>query len=132
MNFSKAFDKVELKRIFLKLRRFGINNDVIIWIVSFLSNRTQRAELEGGESDPCSVMPYVPLGTLLGHCLFLWYIKDTQNVVMGNIRLFADDTIMYNVVSSQSVCQALHSDLANLETWESEWLMALNAEKSPP
>ena len=77
-------------------------------------------------------MPDVPLGTVLGPCLFLWYINDMQDMVMSNTRLFADDTIMYNVVSSQSVCQALHSDLAKLETWESEWLMALMAEKSPP
>ena len=55
-----------------------------------------------------------------------------QDMVMSNTRLFADDTIMYNVVSSQSDYQALRSDLAKLETWESEWLMALNSEKSPP
>ena len=41
MDFSKAFDKVDHKRLLLKLHRFGINNDLITWIGSFLSNRTQ-------------------------------------------------------------------------------------------
>ena len=51
MDFSKAFDKVDHKKLLLKLHRFGINNDVITWIGSFLSNRTQRVVLEGEESD---------------------------------------------------------------------------------
>ena len=40
MDFSKAFDKVDHKRLLLKLHCFGINKDVISWIRSFLSNRT--------------------------------------------------------------------------------------------
>ena len=55
MDFSKAFDKVDHKRLLLKLHCFGINNDIITWIGSFLSNRTQRVVLEGEESDTCHV-----------------------------------------------------------------------------
>ena len=47
MYFSKAFDKVDHKRLLLKLQHFGIKNDVISWIGFFLSNRTQRVVLEG-------------------------------------------------------------------------------------
>ena len=129
MDFSKAFDKVDHKRLLLKLHRFGINNDVITWIGSFLSNRTQRVVLEGEESDICPVMSGVPQGSVLGPCLFLLYINDMPDMVESNIRLFADDTIMYLTVSNQADCQALQSDLSKLETWESEWLMAFNPDK---
>ena len=95
MDFSKASDKVDHKRFLLKLHRFGINNDVITWIESFLSNRTQRVMLEGEESDTCPVMSGVPQGSVLGPCLFLLYIDNMWSMIESNIRLFADDTIMY-------------------------------------
>ena len=81
MDFSKAFNKVDYKRLLLKLYRFGINNDDITWIGSFLSNRTQRVVLEGEESDTCPVMSGVPHGSVLGPCLFLLYINDIPDKI---------------------------------------------------
>ena len=107
MDFSKAFDKIDHKRLLLKLHRFDINNDVIAWIGSFLSNRTQRVVLEGEESDTCPVMSGVPQGSLLRPCLFRLYINDMPDMIESNIRLFADDTIMYLTISNQADCQAL-------------------------
>ena len=129
MDFSKAFDKVDHSRLLLKLRRFGINSEVIRWIGSFLSSRTQRVVLEGEESDSCPVMSGVPQGSVLGPCLFLLYINDMPDMIGSNIRLFADDTIMYLTITNQSDCNYLQADLTKLETWESEWLMAFNPDK---
>ena len=129
MDFSKAFDKVDHRRHLLKLHRFGINNDVISWIKSFLSNRTQKVVLDGEESESCPVMSGVPQGSVLGPCLFLLYINDMPDMIESNIRLFADDTIMYLTVTNQTDCQALQADLIKLEIWESEWLMAFNPDQ---
>ena len=71
----------------------------------------------------------VPQGSVLGPCLFLMYINDMPDSIKSNIRLFADDTIMYLTITNHSDCQALQSDLTTLESWESEWLMAFNPEK---
>ena len=49
--------------------------------------------------------------------------------IKSNIRLFADDTIMYLTISTQDDCHALQSDLTKLEAWEKEWLMAFNPDK---
>ena len=65
----------------------------------------------------------------LGPCLFLISINDMPDNIHSNIRLFADDTIMYLTVSNQSECQALQTDLTYLEKWENEWLMSLNPDK---
>ena len=129
MDFSKAFDKVDHKRLLLKLHRFGINNDVITWTGSFLSNKTQRVVLDGEESDPCSVMFGVPQGSVLGPCLFILYINNLSDMTESNIRLFADDTIMYPTVSGQTGCQALQVDHKKLKTRESEWLMTFKPNK---
>ena len=76
--------------------------------------------LEGGESDTCPVMSGVPQDSVLGPCQFLLHTNDMPDMIESNIRLFADDTIMYLTVSNQTDCQALQSDLSKLETWESE------------
>ena len=76
-----------------------------------------------------SLTPGVPLGSVLGPCLFLLYINDMPDMIESNIWPFADDTIMYLTVSNQADCQALQSDLSKLETWECEWLMAFNPDK---
>ena len=57
------------------------------------------------------------------------YINGMPETVKSNIRLFADDTIMYLTISNQSDCQDLQSDLTKLESWEREWLMAFNPDK---
>ena len=54
---------------------------------------------------------------------------DMPDMIGSNIRLFADDTIMYLTITNQSDCNALQADLTKLETCESEWLMALNPDK---
>ena len=129
MDFSKAFDKVDHQRLLLKLYRLGINSGVITWITSFLSNRSQSVVLDGEHSDSCPVLSGVPQGSVLGPCLFLMYINDMPNSIKSNIRLFADDTIMYLTISNQDDCHALKSDLTKLEAWEKEWLMAFNPDK---
>ena len=75
------------------------------------------------------VLSGVPQGSVLGPCIFLMYINDMPDSIKSNIRLFADDTIMYLTITNHSDCQALQSDLTTLESWESEWLMAFNPEK---
>ena len=71
----------------------------------------------------------VPQGSVLGPCLFLLYINDMPDTIQSNIRLFADDTIMYLTVSNQTDCQVLQKDLNNLENLEREWLMSFNPDK---
>ena len=99
------------------------------WIQSFLSGRSQRVVLDGETSDACPVLSGVPQGSVLGPCLFLMYINDMPENIQSNIRLFADDTIMYLTISNESDYQDLQRDLSKLETWEREWLMAFNPDK---
>ena len=129
MDFSKVFDKVDHQRLLLNLHRLGINHGVITWIQSFLSDRSQCVVLDGDKSDTCPVLSGVPQGSVLGPCLFLMYINDMPDSIKSNIRLFADDTIMYLTISNQSDCLDLQRDLTKLESWESEWLMAFNPDK---
>lgn len=121
MDFSKAFNKADHQRLLLKLHWLGIKDRVITWIKSFLSNRSQSVVLDGEHSDSCPVLSGVPQGSVLGPCLFLIYINDMPDFIKSNIRLFADDTIMYLTILTQDDCHGLQSDLTKLEAWEREW-----------
>jgi len=72
MDFSKAFDKVPHRLLLLKLNHYGVRGDVLSWISSFLTGRTQSVVCVGGHtSTPCDVLSGVPQSSVLGPLLFL-------------------------------------------------------------
>ena len=46
-DFQKAFNKVQHQRLLLKLKAYGIDNDVINWIEKWLTHRRQRIIVDG-------------------------------------------------------------------------------------
>ena len=129
MDFSKAFDVVPHNLLFLKLRYLGISDCALDWTKDFLANRRQRAVVDGEFSTHASVSSGVPQGSVLGPILFLCYINDLPSSVSSNVRLFADDSIMYKKIKSQTDCQSLQCDPTNLESWENTWDMCFHQDK---
>ncbi len=127
MDFSKAFDKVSHLRLVTKLKYYGIGGRTNRWVQSFLTGRTQRVVLEGESSDDAEVLSGVPQGSVLGPCLFLFYINDLPESLVSNIRLFADDTIVYLTIHSDSDTQVLQRD--KLAEWEILWKMEFHPDK---
>jgi hypothetical protein len=65
----------------------------------------------------------VPQGYVLRPSLFLHYINDIPTGLDSTIRLFADDTIAYQVIKSNSDALTLQRDLDKLAQWEPLWKM---------
>ena len=129
LDFSKAFDRVPHQRLLLKLHFLGVRGRLLSWIKDFLSGRTQRVILEGKMSSEAAVTSGVPQGTVLGPLLFLVFINDLPECVSSEIRLFADDCLLYRSIRSQDDAAAIRDDLASLQIWESKWLMSFNPDK---
>ena len=129
LDFSKAFDKVPHQRLLSKLHASGIRNRVFHWVKAFLDNRTQEVVVGGEKSESGLVTSGVPQGSVLGPTLFLIYINDLGNNIKSKIRLFADDTILYQHISTPADCHSLNQDLQKLQEWEDKWLMEFNASK---
>jgi len=64
--------------------------------------------------------------SVLGPLLFLLHINDLPSVITSQIRLFADDCLIYRPISSSADCEALQRDLDSLERWSSAWGMKFN------
>lgn len=71
----------------------------------------------------------VPQGSVLGPLLFLIYINDLPLHVSCNVRLFADDCVIYRTITSTSNQDLLQEDINCLQQWCDRWLMELNPKK---
>ena len=129
MDFAKAFDKVDHPRLLSKRMGYGICGQTLAWITSFLSGRSQSVVLDGETSSPISVSSGVPQGSVLGPCLFLFYINDIADKLTCQARLFADDTIIYMAIRKNQDSMSLQNDLDRLADWEKTWLMEFHPQK---
>ena len=129
MDFSKAFDVVPHQRLLNKLNFYGIRGNALKWIEAFLTGRTQQVVVDGEMSDIAPVTSGVPQGSVLGPILFLTFINDMPETVSSRCRLFADDSIIYREVLTESDCVSLQEDLGKLEQWEKTWGMSFNPTK---
>ncbi|KAK3087114.1 hypothetical protein FSP39_001879 [Pinctada imbricata] len=130
MDFAKAFDKVPHQRLLYKLDFYGIEQNTLNWIKSFLTDRTQTVVINGTQSISVPVTSGVPQGTVLGPILFLIYINDfPEYLTYSKLRLFADDSIIYKDIHEQDDCDKLQHDLDAAAKWESDWLMAFHPDK---
>ena len=111
LDFSKALSKVPYARLANKCRHYGIPDDVIQWVQSFLSERTQHVLVEGQSPAAAAVTSRGPQGTALGPLLFLLYSNDPPGKVNSTYRLFADDSLLYLKISSASDAAALHTKI---------------------
>ena len=112
LDYAKAFDKVDLDLLILKLKKYGFGNKLVDWIQSFLSDREQVVVLNGVHSDIAKVLSGVPQGTVLGPLLFILFINDLEQVVTSStVCFFADDTKVSKQTSCYEDCMLLQDDL---------------------
>ena len=68
----------------------------------FLAQRTQIVAVDGYPSTSKPVTSGVPQGSVDGPVLFLVYINDMLTDMKSDVRLFADDTVMYNLTENST------------------------------
>ena len=128
LDFSKAFDKLQPSIVIAKMRNYGINENILKLVESFLSNRKQSVKVDSVISESMDIFVGAPQGTKLGPLLWLFYINDLQ---VDNYRAvkYADDTSFYRTVCNPGSASVAPAIQATLE-WSNNNCMSLNAEKT--
>ena len=129
LDFRKAFDSVPHKRLLLKLERLEVSGNVLKWISSFLSNRSQRVVINGQSSEWTDVSSGVPQGSVLGPLYFLLYVNDLPDEVKSCCKIFADDAKIYKYLQNLKDFETIQNDLNKLCQWTIKWLMIFYVEK---
>ena len=86
-DFCKTFDSVPHQRLLLKLRAYGIQCDLLRWLLDFLIG------------------------------IFAIYVNDLPQVIDTRIALFTDDTKLYHRITSDFDSFQLQKDIDNFLEW---------------
>ena len=131
-DFRKAFDSVPHMPLMEKINSLVPHEIIYRWINNYLADRTQAVVVNGSESSVTPVLSGVPQGSVLGPLLFLIYIDDLPSIVHGllsKINLFADDILLYHVISAPEDYEALQSAVSLIEEWSVSNFLSFNAGK---
>ena len=96
---------------------------MLSWLQAFLTNRSQCVVVDNMKSHATPVLSGVPQGTVLAPLVFLMYINDLSSCVHNNVRLYADDILLYSHKDSKDDCISLQQDLNALEQWSQKWMV---------
>ena len=129
MDFSKAFDTVPHNRLLLKCAKYGVTGKINVWLSVFLKNQNQLVIVGGDYSKWVEVESGVPQGTVLRPLLFLLYINDLPDNLHSQVRLFADDCVVYRNVTTIKDMQLLQKDLESLSNGKvvGKWVSTLES-----
>ena len=59
----------------------------------------------------------IPQGSVLGPILFVLYINDLPSNILSYVYMFADDTTIFNIITSPEDQEIIQNDLDTLSMW---------------
>ena len=132
IDLSKAFDSINHNLLLAKLSAYGLTEDALQLVQSYLTDRKQHVKIDGNLSDWQIVKCGVPQGSILGPLLFNIYVNDVNSShISCSLRFYADDTTAYSSSPCPSILQTnLQSNLGLLVSWFHKTFLAINHSKS--
>ena len=143
-DICKAFDSVWHKGLLAKLPMFGLHNNLIKWIASFISDRSFAIRVDGFLSEPHAINSGVPQGSVISPLLFILFINDLLSSTSSSIYSFADDTYLSSSFSSSpqnlshsnassyrnTSASLRRNDLSTIEMWGNDNRVKFNQGKT--
>ena len=135
IDFSRAFDVMNIAVLIDKLLSLGFSNSACNWVKSFSWGRSQSVKLPNGELfSPLTRCSGVPQGSGLGPLFFSLFINDLPSVVeFCKFHLYADDFVIYlsgPFKNAQTIISKVNCDLDNISRWAADNGLSINTQKT--
>ena len=95
MDLSKALDCIPHDLLIAKLEAYGINENLLAYLYSYLSNRKQCVRIINVTSDFETIISGVPQGFIVGPILFNCFFNDFFYFIeKESVQNFVDDSTL--------------------------------------
>jgi retron-type reverse transcriptase len=130
VDLSKAFDRINHSTVVKACLKFCLPKEIILWIISYLSDRRQCVSVDGSSSTYIPVTSGVPQGSIIGPILFS-LVMDSFTSVCNNSLVFkyADDITILHFLRNDSD-DGLQSEFDNIHSWSVSNNLTINQSKS--
>ena len=112
-DLSAAFDTVNHEILLKTFEDFyGLSGNVLMWINSYLSNRSCRVDVNGKQSSEKKLSLSVPQGSCSGAFFFIMYAATVfHEINIVDLFGFADDNILATSFPSNDKCAEMNAIL---------------------
>ena len=131
MDLSKAFDCIPHDILIAKLHAYGLDENSLVFIYSYLKRREQAVRINYTYSSFETILSGVPQGSVLGPILFNFYINDLfYFITQATLYNYADDnTISYFSKTIPDLVNVLEKESNTALNWLENNHMIANPEK---
>ena len=131
IDFKRAFDAISHSKRIHKLKSYGLDGNLLLWISSFLTNRFQQVKINSHLSQLLPVLSSVPQGSVLGPLLFNLFINDSPDNFGPDvtIKLFADDLKIYSELNLTWASTNFQTHLDIIQDWSITWQINISYSK---
>ena len=112
-----------------KLHEYCFRGPIFSLLRSSLTNRKHFVQIGTEKSFIKEVACGVPQDSLVGHLFFILYVNDLTSHVSSDVKLFADDTIIFERLPGSNV-HAITQSVTFVDTWMKTNKMKCNVENS--
>ena len=128
-DFSKAFDSLKYDVIVNRLVACNFPMNIVKWLLSYLSGRTQFVFYSNTMSDITSVSSGVPQGSVIGPALFALIMGDLSPIyATTGLFLYADDVTV--CIPTLKHSHNLSDEVNNVRNWSNKVYLTLNNTKT--
>ena len=138
LDLSKAFDSLKYDILLSKLHYYGLQNNALRLLKSYLHGRSQYVQIENAKSCSHPVLCGIPRGSVLGPLLFNILINDIPKATSKfKVIMYADDTTLVSHLENfgplndiNTLEQELNREISKVNTWLLSNKLLLNVAKS--